>query len=195
MTAPQVRANWMKFIIHCAKELDEPSRSRILSAIPEDARREIRSSGRLEWIPAITFVRLADAIVDGVGPAGARAFWRRSLHGSIEVPFIRPLLHGALFLWGDTPAALVRRTPQAWLLTTRNCGEFRVVETGDDDSIIFRSDNVVPLFRTANLLPMWAGGLEAQLTWMRVAGSVTTNGDKFADQGAVEFVVRWSKRT
>src|SRR5690349_174845 len=107
MDEPQVRANWLKLVIHSAKRAPEPVGGRILAHISDDLRREIRVSGRLAWLPATRFVEVADAIVAADGLEGARAFWRQMMRGAIDVPFMRPLLNGALFLWGDTPAGLV----------------------------------------------------------------------------------------
>ena len=41
---------------------------------------------------------------------------------------MQPLARGALFLWGKTPAALVRRTPQAWQLVSKDCGVLKAVK-------------------------------------------------------------------
>jgi hypothetical protein len=189
-----VRANWMKFVIHGLKRTDEPVRGNVLARIPEEVRREIRVAGRLAWLPARVFVTLANAILAGVGPTGARTFWRRSLRDSIEVPFMRPLVHGALFLWGDTPASLVRRTGQAWHLVTKNCGDFRSVETGEANSIVFRGENVAPSCRVASFIPMWAGGLEGQIDWIGTEGTVEPHAHQFDQEGTIEFLVRWQPK-
>jgi hypothetical protein len=137
---------------------------------------------------------LADAIVEGAGREGARGFWRKSLHDTIDVPFVRPLVHGALFLWGDTPAGLVRRTPHAWHLVTRGCGDFKAVEADEQNAIVFRSDNLAPLCRADSLIEMWAGGLEGQIDWVGVEGSVETRSRHFLERGVVEFIVRWKPK-
>src|SRR5690242_13622946 len=107
---------------------------------------------------------------------------------------MRPLVHGALYLWGDSPASLVRRTGQAWQLVTKNCGDFRSVETSDEHSIIFRGEGLAPVFRVPSLLPMWSGGLEGQIDWVGTEGDVETRSERFLDSGTVEFVVRWKPK-
>ena len=194
MEEPQVRANWLKLVIHSAKRAPEPVGSSILTRVSDDLRREIRVSGRLAWLPATRFVEVTDAIVGALGMEGGRGFWRQMMRLAIDVPFMRPLLNGALFLWGDTPAGLVRRTPQAWHLVARHCGDFKAVEVNEPNAIIFRSDNVVPLFRAPSLVPMWEGGLEAEIDWVGVVGSVETRADKLASRGSVEFFVRWTPK-
>jgi hypothetical protein len=194
MDQPQVRANWLKLVIHSAKRAPESLGGPILARIPDEMRREIRVAGRLAWLPATKFVHLTDAIVEAAGHEGARGFWRQMMRLAIDVPFMRPLLNGALFLWGDTPAGLVRRTPQAWHLVAKNCGDFKAIEVDEPNAIIFRCDNVAPLFRAPSLVPMWEGGLESEVDWVGVKGSVETHADKLAARGVVEFIVRWTPK-
>ena len=184
----------MKLVIHSAKRAPASLGPPILSRLPEDMRREIRVAGRLAWLPATLFVQLTDAIVDSVGEDAARGFWRQMMRLAIDVPFMRPLLNGALFLWGDTPAGLVRRTPQAWHLVTKNCGDFKAIEVSEPNAIIFRSDNLVPLFRAPSLVPMWEGGLASEVDWVGVEGTVETHAERLAARGLVEFLVRWTPK-
>jgi hypothetical protein len=104
-------------------------------------------------------------------------------------------VHGALFLWGDTHASLVRRTGQAWHLVTKNCGDFKSVETGDAHSIVFRGENLAHSYRVASLIPMWAGGLEGQIDWIGTDGTVEAHSQQFEEQGTIDFMVRWKPKT
>jgi hypothetical protein len=185
-----MRANWAKFTVRCAKRAPEPLRSSILAAIPESLRAEIREAGSLDWLPATVWVELCEAIRKGGGPAGARAFWRQSLRDAIRQPFMAPLARGAIFLWGKTPAALVRRTPQAWQLVSRHCGELKAVEVSDN-AITLRVEQLPPSCRRQGLLLMWEGGLMAQLEAVDTAGVVTVKSDEFTLTGNAELTVRW----
>jgi hypothetical protein len=190
---PQVRANWAKFTIRCAKRAPEPLRGTLLSAIPAELRAEIREVGPLDWLPARVFVELCEVIRAGAGAAGARAFWRQSLRDAIRQPFIQPLARGALFLWGKTPSALVRRTPQAWQLVSRHCGELKAVESGEDSSITLRVEQLPVSCRRQGLLLMWEGGLASQLDAVDTAGTVTVRAEQFATLGTAEFLIRWGR--
>jgi hypothetical protein len=188
-----MRANWAKFTVRCAKRAPEPLRGSVLSAIPDTLRAEIREAGSLEWIPARVFVELCEAIRTGAGPVGARAFWRQSLRDAIRQPFIQPLARGALFLWGKTPMALVRRTPQAWQLVSRNCGELKAVELGEEGAITLRVEQLPAICRKQGLLLMWEGGLMAQLDAVDAEGSVAVQAEQFPALGNADFVVRWKR--
>lgn len=193
MAVPQLRANWAKFTIRCAKRAPEPLRGTLLSAIPAELRAEIREAGSLEWIPFRVFVELCEAIRTGAGPAGARAFWRQSLRDAIRQPFMQPLARGALFLWGKTPTALVRRTPQAWQLVARSCGELKAIESGVDGAITLRVEQLPAPCRKQGLLLMWEGGLMAQLDAVDTAGTVTLQTEQFSTLGNADFLVRWGR--
>jgi hypothetical protein len=164
-----------------------------LAAIPADLRADIREAGPLEWIPARTFVELCEAIRLGAGPVGARSFWRQSLRDAIRQPFIQPLARGALFLWGKTPTALVRRTPQAWQLVSRHCGELKAIEAGEETAITLRVEQLPIPCRKQGLLLMWEGGLMSQLDAVETAGTVTVRAEQFLGFGSADFAVRWGR--
>ena len=187
-----MRANWCKFTVRCAKRAPEPLRAAILGAIPSELRAEIREAGALDWVPARVWVDLCEAIRSGAGSAGARSFWRQSLRDAIRQPFMAPLARGALFLWGKTPAALVRRTPQAWQLVSRQCGELKAVESEQASTITLRVEQLPPVCRKQGLLLMWEGGLMAQLDAVDQAGTVTVEAQDFAATGTADFVLRWA---
>jgi hypothetical protein len=190
--APQMRANWAKFTVRCAKRAPEPLRGALLAAIPAALRTEIREASALDWLPARAWVELCEAIRIGADVAGARSFWRQSLRDAIRQPFMAPLARGALFLWGKTPSALVRRTPQAWQLVSRHCGELKAIESpGEASTITLRVEQLPVLCRKQGLLLMWEGGLMAQLDAVETVGTITVRAEQFVLAGNADFVLRW----
>ena len=181
-TEPKIRANWLKFTVRSAKRhptLGEP----ILAALPLGMREEIRAAGPLSWLPARAFGELCEAVRLGCGSLGARTFFRQSLHDAITQPLMKPLVHGAVHVWGRSPAALVRRTPQAWQLVAKNCGELRCVEVSEPNAISLRVDRVPSGCRVLGLLHMWEGGFVGQMDWVRAQGTVETRAEDFARLG------------
>jgi hypothetical protein len=187
-----MRANWAKFTVRCAKRAPEPLRGAILAAIPSALRAQIREAGALDWLPARAWVELCEAVRVAANADGARVFWRQSLRDAIRQPFMAPLARGALFLWGKTPSALVRRTPQAWQLVSRHCGELKAIEApGETSTITLRVEHLPILCRKQGLLLMWEGGLMAQLDAVETAGTITVRADQFVLTGNADFIVRW----
>jgi hypothetical protein len=187
-----MRANWAKFTVRCAKRAPEPLRGAILQAIPSALRAEIREASALDWLPARVWVELCEAIRVGADVAGARSFWRQSLRDAIRQPFMAPLARGALFLWGKTPSALVRRTPQAWQLVSRHCGQLKAVESpGESSTITLRVEQLPIPCRKQGLLLMWEGGLMAQFDAVDTVGTITVRADQFVLTGNADFILRW----
>ncbi|RYZ01421.1 MAG: hypothetical protein EOO73_35580 [Myxococcales bacterium] len=192
MPEPRIRANWAKFTVRCAKRAQEPLRTALLGAIPDALRSEIREAGSLQWLPARAFVELCEALRLGAGVTSARGFWRQSLREAIRQPFMQPLARGALFLWGKTPAALVRRTPQAWQLVSKDCGVLKAIESGRETSITLRVEELPAGCRKPGLLLMWEGGLMAQLDAVSTPGDVVVRAEQYLSAGAAELVLSWA---
>jgi hypothetical protein len=192
MEEPQVRANWTKFVLHCAKRADANGMC-IADSIPDALRREIRESGRLAWQDIRILAELLEAVGKTCGALGSRLFWRASFKASLSQPMIAPLARGALMLWGHSPASFVRRTPQAWQLFTRNCGTLKVVPVNEPNAIMLRIENVPRACRVDGFLYMAEGGLESQMDYFRALGVVETRADHFPVRGFVELVARWEK--
>lgn len=186
-----MRANWAKFTVRSAKRAAEPLRSALLAAIPSTLREEIRDAGSLQWLPARAFVELCEAVRAGAGPTAARSFWRQSLRDAIRQPFMQPLARGAMFLWGKTPIALVRRTPQAWQLVARHCGELKAVESGTETAITLRVEHLPAPCRKQGLLLMWEGGLMAQLDAVDTEGTIAVHSEHFVSSGSADFALQW----
>jgi hypothetical protein len=136
---------------------------------------------------------LAEVIRQVCGSTEARAFWRMSFRESINQPMLAPLARGALILFGNVPGALVRRTPQAWQLFTRNCGSLKAVDVGDENAVLLRVENFPRICRVAGFVSMVEGGLESEMDYFRVRGTVETRADSFLARGFAEFVARWGR--
>jgi hypothetical protein len=190
MGDPQVRANWPKFIVRCAKRLKDAKEIPIVDALSSELRSEIREAGRLTWQDAHLLMDLAEQIRERFGAAGARTFWRASFLEAIGLPMMAPLARGALMLWGNRPDAFVRRTPQAWKLMTRDCGHLKAVSV-DENAIILRAENLPRMFRVEGFVCMGEGGLESEMDYFRLSGTVETRAEHLVARGTVDFLARW----
>ena len=190
---PQVRANWLKYTVRSAKRFPGPAGARILALMGEPLRSSIRSAAPLAWQPAEHFVALCRAIREAVGVEGAQTFWRRSLHDSINEPFIRPLALGGLYLFGFTPAALYRRTPQAWALVTRDAGQMSTESGPETDSLLMKVRGLPPQCRSMDLLYLWEGGFVGQADFVDCDATVLTD-TRALDRGDADFLIQWKRK-
>ena len=189
---PQVRSSWLKYSIRSAKHYPAPEGPRILATLGEGLRAEIRKAAPLAWMPFEHFIAVCEAARKALGVAGARAFWRKSLHDCIEQPLIRPLAMGGLSLFGRSPSGLYRRTPQAWALVTRRSGEMSTEPGPDADSMLIRVHGLPEVGRSLALLNMWEGGFAGQADFVKFETTVTTN-EGHLPLGNADFLVRWRK--
>ena len=194
MGEAQVRGNWPKFIVRCTKRHKGADGTAIADVLSADLRREIREAGRLTWQGAHLLVGLAEEIRQACGATEARAFWRACFLESISQPMMAPLARGALLLWGNSPDALVRRTPQAWQLMTRGCGNLKAVSVDEKNAIILRAENMPRSFRVDGFLCMGEGGLESEMDYFGLVGSVETRAEHLATRGTVDFLARWEEK-
>ena len=189
---PQVRSSWLKYTVRSAKLYPAPDGPRILDAIGKDLRSEIRTAAPLAWMPADHFIAVCQAARTALGVAGARAFWRKSLHDCIQQPLIRPLAMGGLYLFGQRPDGLYRRTPQAWALVTRRSGEMSAEPGPEPDSLWLHIRSLPEVGRSPALLNMWEGGFAGQADFVKHAVTVETN-DGHLLLGNADFLIRWRK--
>ena len=122
----------------------------------------------------------------------ARAFWRYSLHQSIQQPLIAPLVRGGLSLFGHGPVALYQRTPRAWSLVSRACGEMSAIDGEQANTLVLAVENLPPVCRHhEGLLRLWEGGFCGQADFVSKTANVVTRKELFSTEGSVEFLISW----
>lgn len=186
-----IRASYAKTVVGGIKRFSERERDALLRGIGEPLRAEIRNYGMLEWMPAQRFVELVDVIAATLGPDAARNFWRANLLLSLERRLLSPLRLGAIALYGNSPRSLLKMTPQAWELVTRNGGTCRVEDRPPHELVLRFTDLPRELCHPAMHL-LWRGGSESCIERMGFQGSAHAEVGASAD--AVDVVVRWQSR-
>lgn len=187
--APVVRASYAKTVIATMKQRPPLDRDALLDRLNGELREEIRERGALDWITAHQFAKLADVVFEALGSSRAREFWRANLLTSLERTLLTPLRLGAVALYGKNPGALLRMTPQAWQLVSRNCGLCRVTDQ-QDEGISLRFEALPNIFRNAAMLALWSGGSESCLERMEFDGMVEADFDP-QRRSAVDLRVTW----
>jgi hypothetical protein len=185
------RAFWAKFTLATANKAGEPMRSLVLNAIGHELRGEIRQSAMLEWLPARIFTEMTGAIAR-CDERLALAFWRYSLSASISQPLISTLVDGGISVFGRSPMALYKRTPRAWTLVSRGCGEVVVEDGPEPRTATVRLERVPAAYRGHKGLPLLlAGGLRGQADFCKEDADVKMRLDHYQSAGLAEFVVQW----
>lgn len=185
MAESRVRANYVKYAIVRVKTLPEPEREAVFKVLGA-TRDEIRSAGLLAWTPMRLYADLVDATRSALGSRGARDFWRDTMVSSFERQLLKPLVEGALRLYGRAPTSLLRRTPQAWSLVSRHGGRIHL----EGDHHVHFDDLPFVLRKGGGIVDSMAGNCEAILEYLARQGSVTAHDEELI-HGRIWFDVDW----
>lgn len=84
----------------------------------------------LGWVPYSVDVRMAEGIAQRRGMEGLRDFVLGNTAEALQAPSLRPLLEGALRVFGVSPATLLRVMPDLWRVGYRHVLEPRIEADG-----------------------------------------------------------------
>jgi hypothetical protein len=185
---PEIRAAWCKFAVRSLKRQTGALGERLRQEMPSALRAEIRAAPRMGWCALRVFMELCQFLVAAGGMEGAKTFWHDCLYSSIDQPLMRPLVHSGLFVFGRTPAALIKRTPLAWNIVARHCGHMAAHES--DGRIALEVTDMAPGLRRLAFLPVLEGGFLAQIHYVRCEGSVTSDSNMLG-LGRASCDIRW----
>jgi hypothetical protein len=186
-----IRASYAKTVIGGIKRMPDGERDALLNGIGDDLRSEIRNYGMLEWMPAARFVELVRAIARTVGDDGAKRFWRANLLLSLERRLLSPLRLGAIAIYGNSPRSLLKMTPQAWELVTRDGGTCHT-EDRPPNSIVLRFAALPRELCDPAMHMLWSGGSESCIERMGFTGSAQAAAG--ASANSVDITVNWAPR-
>jgi hypothetical protein len=137
---PLVRARHLQgWLLHVDRE-EDPWRARFFAALPDDTRRTIESSTRLQWLPAALHVKLADLVNEAFGPVRAHDYYRRAFALSLRGPVLGPLLRTGVRVLGLKPSSLLRWASHGWTASFRNCGQLTGEVVGPGHGRLVYSD-------------------------------------------------------
>ena len=191
-TEPAIRASYAKSVVGSMKLCSATERAALLARLDPALRASIREASLLDWISAHDFARLLKLVLEVLGPARARAFWRGNLLRSLDRTLLSPLRLGAVALYGESPGSLLRMAPQAWQLVGRHAGRCSTTDEPPDAFSLLFTELPAEL-RTPGWLPLWAGGSEACIELMKFTGSAEAELDA-SEPGRVVVHVRWQPR-
>jgi hypothetical protein len=187
---PEIRAAWCKFAVRTLKRQSGELGERLRQRVPAPLRAEIRAAPRLGWCELRVFTELCQHVVEQAGVEGARRFWHDCLYASMEQPLMRPFVHSGLFVFGRTPAALIKRTPLAWNIVARHCGDMTVRDGSAPDQLRYDLTDLPAGLRRDAFMPVLEGGFLAQIHYARFEGSVQTDSN-FLSIGRASCDIRW----
>ena len=188
-----VRGTFVKFMVRTVKRYEGAAADQLRSAFPDELRARIREVPRLAWVPAELLRETYEAIYRAVGHEEARNVWRAFYTECIDLPLVKPLASSGLALFGRNPAGLIRRTPQAWSLVTRHCGQMACEDGASKQELKFLARNLPDAMRTRAFAVSFEGGFTAQIDFVGFQGSVDTDLARLSD-GEIACHIAWQPR-
>ncbi len=179
--APCIRANWTKLALKFLRQRPAPERDPVLARLGDDALRKVRAAGVFDWLPAPLHLSLVEALRATRGDEEARRFWRGLMLASFDRALLKPLFEGGLRLFGRSPRGILRMTPQAYQLVTRDCGSVRTESNDGDGGILLTFSELPPPLRVPGWVEVCAGNCEAALDALGQQGTVRIGSRELAD--------------
>jgi hypothetical protein len=115
---PSIRVNWSKLALKWLRQLPDGEREAVRARIGAETLSRIGSAGVFEWLPANVHMAIVDAVRATLGDRGSRRYWRELMVASFDRSLLKPLVDGGLRLFGRSPSAILRLTPQAYQLVS-----------------------------------------------------------------------------
>jgi hypothetical protein len=189
---PAIRAAITKDFLDTVEAAEPDLMAQITSAVPLTTVGDLTRLTRLGWISMGDHLALNEAAHRVVGDTTFRALWRRSMLRSFDHSTLKPLLDGAVRLFGLSPAGMTKIAPRAWALVSRDCGEL-VLEPSSrpNEARVVLAHFPPPLFRSRTFIVGLAGAFECFYDLSAVRGEVSITNER-PDEGSAVFELRWS---
>ncbi len=123
-TGPLTRARHLRSILDQARELSEPSRSKVLDAFGAGQAQRVDDAAGTDWLPFQLDLDLTHAIEAALGPEGKHAFFLRHQLASFQSPLFKTLVDSATTIFGLDPGSWARWIPRGWGVVFRECGQW-----------------------------------------------------------------------
>ncbi len=188
--APEIRASWTKLTIGTLKrQLPEGKREPVLEAL-KDVRKELRQLGITAWAPAELHLEVGETMDELLGTLYARDLHREVLLQAFESVLLRPIVAGALRLYGRSPASMMRMAPRIHELISRDAGTLTLGRL-DEGAVDVLLDELPPILcERRSFLTSYGATCEAILAYLKTGGTVLRRDEALAE-GRSLLEVRW----
>ena len=160
-------------------------------ALPGGTETALRQASRADWLPMHHDVALNHALWDHHGEEGVREVCRDTTLRGLQGPLLGALATGAMRLFGQKPGRFYSLVPRGWTQVYRGGGEVSVEEQTPLPRARLRYQGLAPGFFERGYLEAIAGGLEALLAFMQIAGEVTVE-SRAPEAKEATLIARWA---
>lgn len=185
---PSIRASQLHSNLAGLAQLGPELERQILKHLNAADRQAIVDAPRAGWLPLEFDVQLTDAVVE-VGGLDTMMKWSNAtMMQSFSGPLLRPVIDGAVRVFGLNPGSLLRLAPRVWHHVFRDCGELHLTGSFPGFAGLHLVDAAPELTRSSNYLKGIASSLEALFTVCQREGTIRLLP---VEQSLVVFECRW----
>jgi hypothetical protein len=170
--APSIRASYLKSTMAALSLLDHAAavaaRARLSPRITLDIDRALS----IDWLPVAHDLAVTEAVAAACGRAAVRRWGREGMLTALRGPLLKPILDGAVAIFGPSPRGLLRHARPMWTQIYRDCGELEV-DLPRGNQAVLRFEHIPVELGNAAYAEGMAGALEATLAVASRAGEVT----------------------
>lgn len=187
---PEVRALLLQNNLSSVEQLRSFDRERwakVLARWGPEAYEAVCKVSRIGWVDVKYDVQLATAIAEELGTPALREWARSSISKAMASPILKPLVDGAVHIFGAEPAALYRWICRAWGVLFRNCGDLELRAIAARSCIVVLHEPPAVVKERAYLEGM-TSSFGGPLEMFDVAGKVELD----VRPQEVRFLISWS---
>ncbi len=188
---PQMRAAVTKDFVDGLDGIEPDLRARVEGRLSAEARETIERELRIGWIPLAVHAAVGEATRAEIGLDGYRRAWRVAMSRIFEQPILKPLVQGAIHVFGLTPMSMVKMTPKAWPLLVRGGSQAACLTNGGAEARIELTGFPPELSETGTWQAGMAGVWESFFDVTRMSGTVAIVDDDPAT-GRSAYRIVWS---
>jgi hypothetical protein len=171
-------------------KLDAEVGNRVRVGLKPDVLEAIETTSPISWLPVEVDVELTECFFQVAGAERAKRAFREALARSIERPLLRPLVDGALGIFGRNPAKILRWVPKAWSLIYRDCGQMRCAHASEGSARLELGPLPPPIVDSRCYLTGTAATVSAFFDWLGIEGRVRLEGPCATTRSAT-FHLSW----
>lgn len=142
------------------------------------------------WVFLRRHRHLNDGMLQVIGLQAFRSLWRQTMLRLSDEQTLKPLIDGAIALFGRTPQALTKIVPRAWALAFREAGNVVVEPSDIPNQAFLRLVGFPPDVFEGGFIEGIAGCLEAFYDLCDASGDVSIAPAPSAVADVV-YVLRW----
>jgi hypothetical protein len=191
-TGAAVRARHHKAVMASASRLEATKYGAIRARYGRERLAALEAAAGTAWLPVEDDVLLAGAVHDALGLHRFARFYREHFQGAFRTPLFRPIMDGALALFGSKPGLWARTIPPGWSVVFRDCGHWEIVRSLPGTVELALRDLPDACLRDDVWLGAVAASLSAMIDAARVAGGVECVAFDRASREAA-FAYRWQE--